>query len=68
MPFSVATERLSAIAHGVDVTISVAHHADAEAALARVREDLRLLRVLTPERSNRHVERGLSAAWHHSRP
>ena len=65
VPFSVATERLSAIAHGVDVTISVAHHADAEAALARVREDLRLLRVLTPERSNRHVERGLSAAWHH---
>ncbi len=65
VPFSVATERLSAIAHGVDVTISVARHPDAEAAIARVREDLRLLRVLTPERSNRNVERGLSAAWHH---
>jgi hypothetical protein len=65
IPFSVATERLSAIAHGVDVTISVGRHAEAEAALARVREDLRLLRVLTPERSHRHVERGLSAAWHH---
>ena len=65
VPFSVATERLSAIAHGINVTISVTRHSDAEAALARVREDLRLLRVLTPERSNRNVERGLSAAWHH---
>lgn len=65
VPFSVATERLSAIARGVDVTVSVARHPDAEAALARVREDLRLLRVLSSDRSNRHVERGLSAAWHH---
>ena len=65
VPFSVATERLAAIAHGIDVTVSVARHPDAEAALARVREDLRLLRVLTPERSDRHIERGLSAAWHH---
>jgi len=65
IPFSVATERLDAIAHGVDVTISVARHPDAEAALARVREDLRLLRALAPDRSSRHIERGLSAAWHH---
>ena len=65
VPFSVATERLAAIAAGIDVTVSVARHPDAEAALARVREDLRLLRVLTPERSDRHIERGLSAAWHH---
>ncbi|MGA8417970.1 MAG: hypothetical protein WB808_15305 [Candidatus Dormiibacterota bacterium] len=65
VPFSVATERLEAIARGVKVTVSVARHPEAETALARAREDLRLLRELTPERSNRHVERGLSAAWHH---
>lgn len=65
VPFSVATDRLSAIAHGVETTISVARHADAESALARIREDLRLLRALTPERFNKHFERGMSAAWHH---
>ncbi|MDA8312464.1 MAG: hypothetical protein M0Z46_18015 [Actinomycetota bacterium] len=65
VPFSVATERLDAIARGVHVTVSAARHPDAEAALARVREDLRLLRTLAPDRSSRHVERGLSAAWHH---
>ena len=65
VPFSVATERLSAIARGVDVTVEIARHPEAEAALSRAREDLRLLRALTPDRSNRNVERGLSAAWHH---
>src|SRR5262249_7883821 len=32
VPFSVASDRLDAIAHGVDVTITVAHHPEAEAA------------------------------------
>ncbi len=63
--FSVATDRLDAIAHGVRVTVTVVRHPEAEAALARVREDLRLLRNMSPERSDRHIERGLSVAWHH---
>ena len=65
VPFSVASDRLEAIAHGVDVRITVVHHPEAEAAIGRVREDLRLLRASLPDRTNRHVERGLSAAWHH---
>jgi hypothetical protein len=63
--FSVATDRLDVIAHGVDVTVTVARHPGAEAAVARVREDLRLLRAMSPGRTDRHVERGLSIAWHH---
>jgi len=65
VPFSVATDRLEAIARGVDVTITVAHHAEAEDAVRRAREDLRLLRATLPDRTNQHVERGLSIAWHH---
>lgn len=65
VPFSVASDRLDAIACGVDVTITVAHHPEAEAAVRRVREDLRLLRASLPDRTDRHVERGLSVAWHH---
>ncbi len=63
--FSVASDRLEAIAQGVDVTITVVHHPEAEEAVRRVREDLRLLRASLPDRTNRHVERGLSIAWHH---
>jgi hypothetical protein len=65
VPFSVAADRLEAIAHGVAVTVTVARHDEAEAALARVREDLRLLRAMSPQRSDRHFERGMSVAWHH---
>jgi hypothetical protein len=65
VPFSVASDRLEAIARGVDVRITVVHHPEAEAAIGRVREDLRLLRASLPGRTNRHVERGLSVAWHH---
>jgi hypothetical protein len=65
VPFSVASDRLEAIAHGVDVTITVVRHPEAEDAVRRVREDLRLLRASLPDRTNRHVERGLSIAWHH---
>jgi hypothetical protein len=39
VPFSVASDRLETMAHGVDVTISVTRHPEAEAALGRVRED-----------------------------
>jgi hypothetical protein len=65
VPFSVASDRLEAIARGVDVTITVNHYPEAEDAVRRVREDLRLLRASLPDRTNRHVERGLSIAWHH---
>jgi hypothetical protein len=65
VPFSVAADRLDAIAEGVAVTVTVAMHPEAEAAFARAREDLRLLRAMSPRGSDRHVERGLSVAWHH---
>jgi hypothetical protein len=65
VPFSVAEERLLTMAGGVDVTVAVARHTEAEAAIRRAREDLRLLRALAPASSDRNVTRGLSAAWHH---
>lgn len=65
VPFSVTSGRLDAIARGVAVRVRVARHPDAEAALARAREDLRLLRSMSPERSDPQLERGLSVAWHH---
>ncbi|WP_159847579.1 hypothetical protein [Nocardia sp. CY41] len=64
-PFSVASERLDTMAAGVDVRLRVARHPQAEAALSRVREDLRVLRSMAPSRRDRNLERGLSAAWHH---
>jgi len=63
--FSIAHDRLDVIAKGVNVTITVVRHPQAEAALSRIREDLRLLRSMAPQRSNPHLERGLSVAWHH---
>ena len=50
---------------GVEVGLRVAQHAQAEAAAARAREDLRVLRSMAPDRCDRNLERGLSAAWHH---
>lgn len=65
VPFSVASERLKTIAEGVSVVVRVAHHSDAEAAIGRVREDLRMLRSVSPRGSDKNFERGLSIAWHH---
>lgn len=65
VPFSVAGDRLATLAHGIDVRLRVATHPAAEDASARIREDLRLLRSMSPRRSDRNLERGLSAAWHH---
>jgi hypothetical protein len=66
VPFSIAEDRLRTMAAGVDVSVAVARHPEAEAAIRRAREDLRLLRAMTPAaKSNRNVERGMSAAWHH---
>lgn len=65
VPFSVASERLDTIAAGVDTQLRVARHPQAEAAVNRAREDLRLLRAMAPDRRERNLERGLAAAWHH---
>ena len=65
VPFSVAEDRLRTMAGGVNVSVAVARHPEAEAAVRRVREDLRLLRTMVPANSSRNLERGLSAAWHH---
>lgn len=65
VPFSVASDRLQTMAGGVDVTLVVCRHREAEDAVARIREDLRLLRSLAPHRTDRNMERGLSVAWHH---
>ncbi len=65
VPFSVASDRLEAMAAGVDVHLRVAQHPRAEAAAARVRDDLRVLRSMAPDRRDRNLERGLSVAWHH---
>lgn len=65
VPFSVASDRLETIASGVEVRLDVARHPQGEAAVARAREDLRVLRSMSPRGVNRNVERGLSIAWHH---
>lgn len=65
VPFSVASDRLDTLAAGVTVRLGVARHPQAEAAVARAREDLRLLRAMSPRGADRNVERSLSIAWHH---
>lgn len=65
VPFSVASNRLETLAGGISVRLDVAHHPHAEAAIARAREDLRLLRAMSPRGADLNVERGLSLAWHH---
>lgn len=65
VPFSVASDRLETLAAGIDVRLRVASHPAAEAATARIRDDLRVLRSMMPQRSDKNLERGLTAAWHH---
>jgi len=65
IPFSVASDRLETMAGGIDVRLRVARHPMAEAATSRIREDLRLIRSMAPQRSDPNLERGLSVAWHH---
>lgn len=65
VPFSVASDRLDTMAAGINVRLRVARHPAAEAAAGRAREDLRVMRSIAPDRSDRNLERGLSAAWHH---
>ncbi|PZF83938.1 hypothetical protein [Jiangella anatolica] len=65
VPFSVASDRLKTLVGGVDVRLEIARHRQAEAAISRAREDLRLLRSMSPRGASRNLERGLSVAWHH---
>jgi hypothetical protein len=65
VPFSVASDRLDTISAGIEIRLQVARHLQAEAAAIRAREDLRVLRSMAPDRRDRNLERGLSAAWHH---
>ena len=63
--FSVAHERLECMARGTEVVIEVARHPEAEEAIARLREDMRLLREFAGSNPSRHVRKGMSVAWHH---
>ncbi|MFD1935140.1 hypothetical protein ACFSKW_27070 [Nonomuraea mangrovi] len=64
-PFSVAHERLRTLAEGVSVAVEISRHDDAEAAIRRAREDLRVLRELAGPHPTRNIRKGLSVAWHH---
>jgi hypothetical protein len=65
VPFSVATERLAAMAQGVEMTVSVAKHERAAEALERIDEDMRLLYSTLRDHTDRNFQRGLKVAWSH---
>lgn len=65
VPFSVAAERLASMAGGVSITIHVAHHAEAEQTVRRLRDDLRTLGDLSGTPPPPSVLRGIRVAWHH---
>ncbi len=64
-PFSVARERLDAIARGVDITIRVASSSDAGRLASRIRDDLRsLVEVIGPARTP-SIMFAMRIAWSH---
>lgn len=65
VPFSVAAERLKAMAAGVKTTIHVAHHDEAEQTVRRLRDDLHTLRDLAGPEPPPSILRGIRVAWHH---
>jgi hypothetical protein len=65
VPFSVAAERLKTMAAGVKTTIHVAHHAEAEQTVRRLRDDLRTLKDLAGSEPPPSILRGIRVAWHH---
>ena len=65
VPFSVAAERLASMARGVSTTIHVAHQAEAELTVRRLRDDLRTLGDLSGTPPPPSVLRGIRVAWHH---
>ena len=66
VPFSASEERLATIQQGVDVSIIVCHHGEAERAIADLREDLRAFGSEHLDRSRRSVLSGLKRAWVHT--
>jgi hypothetical protein len=65
IPFSVAADRLSVMAEGVQITIHVAHHAEAETIVRRLRDDLRTIGDLAGPLPSRAILKGIRVAWHH---
>jgi len=65
VPFSVAAERLKTMAAGVKTTIHVAHHAEAEQTVRRLRDDLHTLGDLAAPSLPASIMRGIRVAWHH---
>jgi hypothetical protein len=65
VPFSVASDRLETMASGVQATIHVAHHPQAELSLRRIREDLGALTKMVGPLSPLHIRKGIKVAWHH---
>ena len=67
LPFSVATDRLSAIAAGVERTIHVSHNEEAERSSKALKDDLLTIRQMAGSSPRSQLLRGLRAAWHHYR-
>lgn len=64
-PFSVAEERLRAVAGNRTTTVHVARHEEAERCVARIRDDLRTLANLFRPLPPVSIVKGLRVAWHH---
>lgn len=65
VPFSIAAERLATMATGIRTTIHVAHHAQAEQCVRRLRDDLRTLSDLAGSEASLGILRGIRVAWQH---
>lgn len=66
-PFSVATDRLSTIASGIEPTIHVAHDEDAEHWSSALKDDLMTVGKMAGENPSNQLTRGLRTAWNHQR-
>jgi hypothetical protein len=64
-PFSVAADRLTTMAAGVNTTVHVAHDADAEKIVRRLRDDLRTLKDFAGKSNLPALMKGIRVAWHH---
>ena len=66
IPFSVANERLAAMAQGVDLGLEVLEHPPAEMAIEALRDDLATLSKAAGDPPPRNVLFGLKVAWGHA--
>jgi hypothetical protein len=64
-PFSVARDRLGAIARGIDTTIHIAGNIEASRLAGRIRDDLRSLAELVGPARTSSILRGIRIAWSH---